>query len=74
MNIKKNSPIRDKIVRNLKTSLLGDTDYLTSINLPSWRYCSVKLFWSSLGETQELHLKEILKHWNWKFFSYNCQK
>ena len=35
MNIKKNSPIRDKIVRNLKTSLLGDTDYLTSINLPS---------------------------------------
>ena len=29
---KKNSPKRDKIVRNLKTSLLGDIDNLTSIN------------------------------------------
>ena len=27
----KKSPKRDKILRNLKTSLLGDMDYLTSI-------------------------------------------
>ena len=32
---KKNSPKRDKIVRNLKMSLLGDIDNLTSINLPN---------------------------------------
>ena len=30
---KKNSPKRDKIVRNLKISLLRDIDNLTSINL-----------------------------------------
>ena len=35
MDTKKKSPKRDKIVRNLKTSLLGDIDYLTSINLSS---------------------------------------
>ena len=29
---KKDSPRRDKIVRNLKTSLLSDIDNLTSIN------------------------------------------
>ena len=29
---KKNSPKRDKIVRNLKTFLLGDIDNLPSIN------------------------------------------
>ena len=32
---KKNSPKRDKIVRNLKTSLFGDIDNLTSINPPN---------------------------------------
>ena len=32
---KKNSPKRDKIVRNLKLFLLGDIDNLTSINLPN---------------------------------------
>ena len=32
---KKNSPRRDKIVRNLETSLLGDIDNLTSINPPN---------------------------------------
>ena len=32
---KKNSPKRHKIVRNLKISLLGDIDNLTSINLPN---------------------------------------
>ena len=41
---KKNSPKRDKILRNLKFSLLGDIDNLTSINLPNSQYCSVKLF------------------------------
>ena len=30
---KKNSPKREKIVRNLKLSLLGDIENLTSINL-----------------------------------------
>ena len=57
-------------MRNLKTSLLGDIDYLTSINLPSWWYCSIKLFWSSFWETKELQLKEIVKNWNWNFYSY----
>ena len=32
---KKNSPKRDKIVRNLETSLLGEIDNLTSINPPN---------------------------------------
>ena len=32
---KKNSPKRDKIVRNFKTSLLGDIDNLTSISPPN---------------------------------------
>ena len=32
---KKNSPKRDEIVSNLKISLLGDIDNLTSINLPN---------------------------------------
>ena len=41
---KTNSPKRDKILRNLKFSLLGDIDNLTSINLPNSQYCSVKLF------------------------------
>ena len=57
-------------MRIVKTSLLGEINYLTSTNLPSWRYCSVKLFWSSLWETKELQLKEIVKNWNWNFYSY----
>ena len=32
---KKNSPKRDKTVKNLKISLLGDIDNLNSINLPN---------------------------------------
>ena len=40
-------------MRNLKTSLLVDTDNLTSINTPNWQYCSRRLFWSSLWETRE---------------------
>ena len=32
---KKDSPKKDKIVRNLKTFLLGDKDNLTSINPPN---------------------------------------
>ena len=56
---KKNSPKRHEFVRNLKTSLLGDIDYLTSINLSSWQYCSVKLFWSWFSETQKLQLKGL---------------
>ena len=57
-------------MRIVKTSLLGKINYLTSTNLPRWRYYSVKLFWSSLWETKELQLKEIVKNWNWNFYSY----
>ena len=32
---KKDSPKKDKIVRNMKTSLLSDIDNLTSINTPN---------------------------------------
>ena len=32
---KKDLPKREKILRNLKTSLLGDTDNLTSVNPPN---------------------------------------
>ena len=56
---KKNSPKRDKIVRNLETSLLGEIDNLTSINPPNWKYCNGKLFWSSLWETWEPRLKGL---------------
>ena len=56
---KKDSPKRDKIVRNLKTSLLGDIDNLTSINPPNRQDCSGKLSWFLLLGTREPQLKGL---------------
>ena len=56
---KKDSLKRDKIMRNLKTSVLAEIGNLTSINPPNWQNCSRKLFWSSLWGTRKLQLKGL---------------
>ena len=46
-------------MRNLKTSLLGDIDNLTSINPPHWQDCSGKLFLFLFWGTQEPQLRGL---------------
>ena len=46
-------------MRNLKTSLLGDINNLTSINPPNWQNCSGKLFWFLFWGTWEPQLKGL---------------
>ena len=53
----KDSPKGDRIVRNLKTPLLGGIDNLFSISPPNWQDCSGKLFWFLLWGTREPQLK-----------------